>query len=194
MKPKSLKLRVAHLYPKLMNIYGDRGNILCLKLRCEQRGIGFDVEELELGDKLSPKNHDLVFAGGAQDREQLAPTHQLARHGRRLNSPEIDDPGHGPNTLYQIVEGTRRLCGLLPTGRGLTSLFWSIRCDLVEAWRKSEFAGWRETIRAYAPKAAPLLDQIREPEQVHERLHRGLRRGCLRKCAASAADNGRGPQ
>jgi CobQ-like glutamine amidotransferase family enzyme len=67
---KAVKLRVGHLYPKLMNIYGDRGNILCLKLRCEQRGIGFEVEDLELGDKLKPKEYDLIFAGGAQDREQ----------------------------------------------------------------------------------------------------------------------------
>jgi lipid II isoglutaminyl synthase (glutamine-hydrolysing) len=67
---KSVKLRVSHLYPKLMNIYGDRGNILCLKLRCEERQIGFEVEELEIGDKLKPKDYDLVFVGGAQDREQ----------------------------------------------------------------------------------------------------------------------------
>jgi hypothetical protein len=67
---RRLKLRVAHLYPKLMNIYGDRGNILCLKRRCTERRIDFEVEELELGDKLQPKNFDLIFVGGAQDREQ----------------------------------------------------------------------------------------------------------------------------
>jgi lipid II isoglutaminyl synthase (glutamine-hydrolysing) len=67
---KAVKLRVGHLYPKLMNIYGDRGNILCLKLRCEERGIAFEVEGLELGDKLKPKEYDLIFVGGAQDREQ----------------------------------------------------------------------------------------------------------------------------
>ena len=66
----SMKLRLAHLYPKLMNIYGDRGNILCLALRCRQRGIEFEVEGLELGDKLKPKAFDLIFIGGAQDREQ----------------------------------------------------------------------------------------------------------------------------
>jgi CobQ-like glutamine amidotransferase family enzyme len=53
-----------------MNIYGDRGNILCLKRRCEQRGIAFEVQELELDDKLVPKEYDLIFMGGAQDREQ----------------------------------------------------------------------------------------------------------------------------
>lgn len=63
-------LRLAHLYPKLMNIYGDRGNILCLRRRCEDRGIAFVVDELELGEPLDPAACDLIFLGGAQDREQ----------------------------------------------------------------------------------------------------------------------------
>jgi len=67
---KRLTLRVAHLYPKQMNIYGDRGNILCLQRRCQQRGIDFEVSELEIDDKLAPKDYDLIFIGGAQDREQ----------------------------------------------------------------------------------------------------------------------------
>ncbi len=68
MKPR--KLRLAHLYPKLMNIYGDRGNILCLRRRCEERGIVFEVQELNAGDKLKPKEFDMIFIGGAQDKEQ----------------------------------------------------------------------------------------------------------------------------
>ena len=67
---KGLALRVAHLYPKMMNIYGDRGNIICLQRRCEARGITFTVDSLELGDQLKPKDYDLIFVGGAQDREQ----------------------------------------------------------------------------------------------------------------------------
>ena len=63
-------LRVAHLYPRLMNIYGDRGNIMCLRRRCEARGIGFELTELGLRDALDPAAYDLIFAGGAQDREQ----------------------------------------------------------------------------------------------------------------------------
>jgi CobQ-like glutamine amidotransferase family enzyme len=66
----SVTLRVAHLYPRLMNIYGDRGNIMCLRHRCEARGIGFELAELGPGDRLDPAAHDLIFAGGAQDREQ----------------------------------------------------------------------------------------------------------------------------
>jgi CobQ-like glutamine amidotransferase family enzyme len=63
-------LRVAHLYPRLMNIYGDRGNILCLRHRCEARGIGFELDELGTGDRFDASLVDLLFAGGAQDREQ----------------------------------------------------------------------------------------------------------------------------
>jgi hypothetical protein len=66
----SITLRVVHLYPRLMNIYGDRGNIMCLRHRCEARGIGFELTELGLREPLQPLAHDLIFAGGAQDREQ----------------------------------------------------------------------------------------------------------------------------
>jgi len=65
-----LTLRVAHLYPRLMNIYGDRGNIMCLRRRCEARGIDFELSELGPGDRFDGTAVDLVFAGGAQDREQ----------------------------------------------------------------------------------------------------------------------------
>ncbi len=70
MARKPVKLRLAHLYPRLMNVYGDRGNILCLLYRCRARGIELDVQELEVGEKLNWKDFDLVFMGGAQDREQ----------------------------------------------------------------------------------------------------------------------------
>ena len=65
-----MKLRLAHLYPKLMNIYGDRGNIICLRRRCEWRGIDFELTELEVGAPFDPDAYDMAFIGGAQDREQ----------------------------------------------------------------------------------------------------------------------------
>jgi CobQ-like glutamine amidotransferase family enzyme len=63
-------LRLAHLYPTLMNLYGDRGNIYCLKGRCEARGIHLEIEELGLDAPLDPSRYDLIFMGGGQDREQ----------------------------------------------------------------------------------------------------------------------------
>ncbi len=70
MKRDARTLRVAALYPTLMNLYGDRGNIATLRHRCEQRGIGFEVTEVHLGDRLDPAAHDILLMGGGQDREQ----------------------------------------------------------------------------------------------------------------------------
>ena len=63
-------LRLGHLYPSHMNIYGDRGNILCLQRRCRLRNIELQVTPLEVGNALLPDAFDLLFIGGAQDREQ----------------------------------------------------------------------------------------------------------------------------
>jgi len=63
-------LRLVHLYPDLMSVYGDRGNVLALARRAEWRGIELQVHELTLGDTLDPEDVDLIFFGGGQDREQ----------------------------------------------------------------------------------------------------------------------------
>ena len=52
------KIRLAHLYPKLLNIYGDGGNILTLKKRCEWRGIGIEIDEINICDLI-----ELAFDG-----------------------------------------------------------------------------------------------------------------------------------
>jgi CobQ-like glutamine amidotransferase family enzyme len=63
-------LRVCALYPELMNIYADRGNVLLLERRCQWRGIGFEVVPAGLGEGIDPDAHDLFYIGGAQDRDQ----------------------------------------------------------------------------------------------------------------------------
>ena len=63
-------IRIAHMFPEVLNLYGDRGNIICLKKRLEWRGIGCDVTEVKLGDQLSLSDFDLFFIGGGQDFEQ----------------------------------------------------------------------------------------------------------------------------
>jgi lipid II isoglutaminyl synthase (glutamine-hydrolysing) len=65
-----MAIRLVHLYPDLMSVYGDRGNVLTLVRRAEWRGIGVEVHELSLGDVLDPTCVDLIFFGGGQDREQ----------------------------------------------------------------------------------------------------------------------------
>ncbi|HEV2813714.1 MAG TPA: glutamine amidotransferase, partial [Solirubrobacteraceae bacterium] len=63
-------LRVCALYPDLMNIYADRGNLLLLERRCAWRGIGFTVTSAGLRDEIDPDAHDLFYLGGGQDRDQ----------------------------------------------------------------------------------------------------------------------------
>lgn len=63
-------LRVCALYPDLMNIYADRGNLLVLERRCAWRGIRFELTGAGLGDEVEPGSHDLYYLGGGQDRDQ----------------------------------------------------------------------------------------------------------------------------
>ena len=77
-----MKLRVCALYPELMNIYADRGNLTLLRLRCEWRGLGFELASASLGETLDPEAHDLLYIGGGQDRDQVAVAHDMARTKR----------------------------------------------------------------------------------------------------------------
>ena len=67
-QPKTL--RVCALYPDLMNIYADRGNLLLLERRCGWRGLGFSLSASSLGEELDPDGADLYYIGGGQDRDQ----------------------------------------------------------------------------------------------------------------------------
>lgn len=64
-----MDLRICHLYPDLLNLYGDRGNLMALAQRARWRGIDVHVEECRLGDRLH-SGHDLYFVGGGEDRQQ----------------------------------------------------------------------------------------------------------------------------
>lgn len=63
-------LRVAHLYPELLNLYGDSGNVLVLRKRMVWRGIGCEVDEVHVGERPSLADVDIAFVGGGSDREQ----------------------------------------------------------------------------------------------------------------------------
>ena len=65
-----MELNICHLYPDILNLYGDRGNVLCMRKRLSWRGIDANVEEVSIGQKLEAKKYDLLFIGGGQDFEQ----------------------------------------------------------------------------------------------------------------------------
>lgn len=70
-KAQGRTLRVCALYPDLMNIYADRGNLFVLQRRCAWRGIGFQLCGSGLGEPLDGNAHDIYYLGGGQDRDQL---------------------------------------------------------------------------------------------------------------------------
>ena len=98
--PPAYRLRLAHLYPTLMNLYGDRGNIITLRHRCAARGIDLEVVEVGLGDPFDAADYDLIFIGGGQDREQ-----------KRIAADLVEEKG--PSLRAAVAEGTPTLavCG-----------------------------------------------------------------------------------
>ena len=71
-------LTIHHLYADMMNLYGDRGNVISIKKRCEWRGIPVKVVDVGLGESISPTGCDLLLFGGGQDREQALLADDLA--------------------------------------------------------------------------------------------------------------------
>jgi lipid II isoglutaminyl synthase (glutamine-hydrolysing) len=73
-----MKIVVGHLYPDYLNIYADRGNIAVLARRAAWRGHELDVRTVSVGEEVRPGEHDLLYVGGGQDREQALVAADLA--------------------------------------------------------------------------------------------------------------------
>lgn len=65
-----MEINICHMYPDLLNIYGDVGNILILKYRAKKRGIKTNVFNVSINDDFDSSKYDIVFFGGGQDYEQ----------------------------------------------------------------------------------------------------------------------------
>ncbi len=86
-----MRLRIAHLYPLQMNIYGDRGNILTLARRCRWRGIEVQVDALDVGQRADLHAYDLLFFGGGQDSNQALVAEDFLRDKGPALSEAVDD-------------------------------------------------------------------------------------------------------
>ena len=79
-----LKLNIAHLYPELLNIYGDMGNIYALKKRCEWRNISAEVYNINQGADINPDLFDIYFIGGGQDKQQIDVAKEMQKQKENL--------------------------------------------------------------------------------------------------------------
>jgi lipid II isoglutaminyl synthase (glutamine-hydrolysing) len=84
-------LRICHLYPDLLNLYGDRGNIMVLATRARWRGIEVTVHEAPLGTRITPESADLFFIGGGEDRQQRIAARDLAASKRGPLLEAVED-------------------------------------------------------------------------------------------------------
>ena len=86
-----MDLKICHLYPDVLNLYGDGGNIRCLTQRLNWRGIGAQVTKMPIGSTESLADYDLIFIGGGQDFEQQVLLEDLHRGRDRELCAAIED-------------------------------------------------------------------------------------------------------
>lgn len=77
------KIKIAHLYPERMSIYGDHGNTLALEQRMNWRSIKNEVVRVEVGEKI-PNDIDLIFIGGGQDKGQVVVANDLLKKASQI--------------------------------------------------------------------------------------------------------------
>jgi lipid II isoglutaminyl synthase (glutamine-hydrolysing) len=99
-----VKIRVGHLYPDYLNIYADRGNIAVFDRRARLRGHELEVTALSVRDEVRPGDHDLLYIGGGQDREQALIAPDLAAKG-----PAIKEAAAAGAALLAVCGGYQLL-------------------------------------------------------------------------------------
>jgi len=117
-----MELKICHLYPDVLNLYGDGGNIRCLTQRLKWRGMGAQVVKMPIGTRESLAGFDLVFIGGGQDFEQQVLLEDLHRGRDRELVAAVEDG----MTILAICGGYQMLGAYYETHDGK-------RCDFVGA-------------------------------------------------------------
>ena len=79
-----MQLHIAHLYPELLNIYGDKGNVTAFSQRCLWRDIQVEIHDINPGDHIDPDKYDFYFIGGGQDQQQIMVADELQRQADNL--------------------------------------------------------------------------------------------------------------
>ena len=109
-----MKITIGHLYPDLLNLYGDRGNIQCLMKRCLWRGIEAETIAFELGDKIDFSKLDIVLLGGGSDREQMLVCEKLKEIQKDFKA-YVEDNG----VVIAICGGYQLLGNYYKTDQGM---------------------------------------------------------------------------
>lgn len=109
-----MKLTIGHLYPDLLNLYGDRGNIQCFRKRLEWRGIEAEVIPFLAGDPIDFTKLDIVLLGGGSDREQ-----ELVCGHLKTIRKDFQDYVEQDGTVLAVCGGYQLLGNYYKTGQKL---------------------------------------------------------------------------
>ena len=110
-----MELNICHLYPDILNLYGDRGNIITMKRRLEGRGIKVNIDECSIGQPLNADKYDIFFIGGGQDFEQEV----LLRDLSSGKAQDIRTAVEEEKTFLAICGGYQMLCEYYKTWDGV---------------------------------------------------------------------------
>ncbi|AIS51225.1 CobB/CobQ glutamine amidotransferase [Thermoanaerobacter kivui] len=109
-----MKLVIGHMYPDILNLYGDRGNILALKRRCEWRNIEVEIKPITVDTNTNFADVDILFLGGGSDREQKMVSDDLTiKKGKNLKTAIEDGL-----TVLGICGGYQLLGNYYQTAKG----------------------------------------------------------------------------
>lgn len=109
-----MKITIGHLYPELLNLYGDRGNIQCMKKRLEWRDIDVEVKEYQLDDPIDFSELDIILLGGGSDREQNLVCNKLLSIKEDFKKYVEDD-----GVVIAVCGGYQLLGSYYQTGKGV---------------------------------------------------------------------------
>lgn len=118
-----MEVTIAHIYPEILNHYGDKGNIITLKRRLEKRSIEVNITEYHLGSDIEPSCADIIYIGGGTERSQLIAANELMRIKDELKT-------HAENngvilavcSGYEIIGKTFEADGKSQTGLGILNI------------------------------------------------------------------------
>ena len=100
-----MMIRIAHLYPDMLNLYGDRGNIIALTQRMTERGISVQTDSITMGKSFNADDYDILCIGGGQDFEQDVLLDDLKK-GKDI---EINKAIHNGTVMLAICGGYQML-------------------------------------------------------------------------------------
>lgn len=180
-----MKLKILHLYPDLLNLYGDRGNIECMRKRLNWRGIDCEVIPFTCESKgFDLSDIDIVFIGGGSDREQKIVCSRLLKHKKQLsdfaeNGGSIIAVCGGYQLLgkyYKLADETIEGLGILDItteqGRGRLISNIILKADFIEQPIVGfENHGGRTYIGKHSPLGKVLFGNGNDEKSGYEGVH-----------------------